>query len=205
MDVTAKGPLCRLAERFDHENEKVSGSRFITTLVPAKDPDEIVALQRELRAQHPHSRHVCFAFVGQSELDTRYSDDGEPGKTAGLPMLRVLLGGSLRNSGALVTRYFGGVKLGTGGLVRAYTHAVRQALELAPVIPFVESESRVITCTYALEPKVRHWAAHHGVEFEVMEYGPLSVRVCLSGQLPNLQALSEKLSAETELNIAVDE
>ena len=113
MDVTAKGPPRRIARRFDHEIEKVQGSRFLATLLPAPEPEVVLVTQAELRAQHPHAVHVCFAFVGPTDLDTRFSDDGEPSKTAGYPMLRVLLGASLRNSAVLVTRYFGGTKLGT--------------------------------------------------------------------------------------------
>lgn len=193
MDVTAKGPFCQLQRRFEFEIEKVSGSRFITTLLPCGEPDVVVAEQERLRAAHPHSRHVCFAHVGATDLQTRFSDDGEPSKTAGMPMLRVLLGASLRNTGALVVRYFGGTKLGTGGLVRAYTDAVRQAVERAPIEPLRHVEARSLSVPYADEPRVRHWCEREQVTFEVVEYGASVVQVRLTGEVANLDALLGRL------------
>lgn len=181
MQVSAKGPLLQVSERFEFEIEKISGSRFIATLLPAATPDQVVAVQDELRALHPHSRHVCFAYVGSSENETRHSDDGEPAKTAGIPMLRVLVGASLRQTGVLVVRYFGGVKLGTGGLVRAYTQAVREAVERAPLKPVVRATARSLSVGYADEPKVRHWCEKHGVTFEVVAFEATQVSVVLRG------------------------
>ncbi len=189
MDVTAKGPLCQVQRRLEHELEKIAGSRFIATLLPCSDPEVVVAEQERLRAAHPHGRHVCFAYVGATELQTRFSDDGEPSKTAGLPMLRVLLGASLRNTGALVVRYFGGTKLGTGGLVRAYTDAVRQAVERAPIEPLVVREQRSLLVSYADEPRVRHWCERHHVVLSVVEYGASAVSVRLEGEVLDLAAV----------------
>lgn len=189
MDVTAKGPLCEVARRFEHEIDKISGSRFIATLLPCPDSELVVAVQAQLRAEHPHSRHVCFAHVGATELQTRFSDDGEPSKTAGLPMLRVLLGASLRNTGALVVRYFGGTKLGTGGLVRAYTDAVRQSIEHAPLVALRVTERRALDVPYADEPRLRHWCERHEVGVVVVEYGAGAVRVCLEGETARLDAV----------------
>jgi uncharacterized YigZ family protein len=188
MDVTAKGPLCQLQRRFEHEIDKISGSRFITVLLPCPDAELVVAAQAQLRAEHPHSRHVCYAQVGATELQTRFSDDGEPSKTAGLPMLRVLLGASLRNTAALVVRYFGGTKLGTGGLVRAYTDAVRQSVERAPLLPLRVTERRLLDVTYADEPRLRHWCERHEVGVTVIEYGAGAVRVSLEGETTHLDA-----------------
>lgn len=194
MDVTAKGPLRQVQRRFEHEIDKVSGSRFLTTLVPCQDPDVVVVEQERLRAAHPHSRHVCFAYVGATDLQTRFSDDGEPSKTAGFPMLRVLLGASLRNTGALVVRYFGGTKLGTGGLVRAYTDAVRQTVERAPLVPVTETATRKLTVSYGDEPKVRHWCERHGVTLEIVEYGASSVETRLVGEVTDVDAVLARLS-----------
>lgn len=193
MDVTAKASLCQVQRRFEHEIEKVSGSRFITTLLPCDDADVVLGEQVLLRAAHPHSRHVCFAHVGSSDLQVRFSDDGEPSKTAGFPMLRVLLGASLRNTGALVVRYFGGTKLGTGGLVRAYTDAVRQAVERAPLVALVKAEQRSLRVSYADEPRVRHWCERHHVTLDVVEYGASVVEVRLTGEAESLDAVLARL------------
>ena len=109
-------------------------SRFIATIRPVSSEEEAVAFIEEMKKKYYDARHNCSAFVigSKGEL-TRSSDDGEPSGTAGRPMLEVLTGSGIRNI-AVVTRYFGGVLLGTGGLVRAYSGAVKMALEQCETI-----------------------------------------------------------------------
>ncbi len=104
-------------------------SRFIATVQPVETEEEAVAFIDSLKKKYWDARHNCSAFVigSRGEL-TRCSDDGEPSGTAGRPMLEVLLGSEVRNVAVVVTRYFGGTLLGTGGLVRAYTQAVKEGL-----------------------------------------------------------------------------
>ena len=105
-------------------------SRFIATLRPCETEEEAVAFIEEMKKKYWDARHNCSAFcIGSRGELTRCSDDGEPSGTAGRPMLEVLLGEELKNVAVVVTRYFGGVLLGTGGLVRAYTQAVKVGLE----------------------------------------------------------------------------
>ena len=105
-------------------------SRFIATVKVAETEEEAIAFIDEMKKKYWDARHNCHAFVvGENGGIQRYSDDGEPGGTAGRPMLDVLLGEGIRNIVVVVTRYFGGVLLGTGGLVRAYTQAVKAGLE----------------------------------------------------------------------------
>lgn len=105
-------------------------SRFIATLRPCETEEEAVAFIEEMKKKYWDARHNCSAFcIGSRGELTRCSDDGEPSGTAGRPMLEVLLGEELKNVAVVVTRYFGGVLLGTGGLVRAYTQAVKAGLE----------------------------------------------------------------------------
>ncbi len=95
-------------------------SRFIATVRPVSNEEEALAFIEEMRKQYWDARHNCFAYViGERNELARFSDDGEPGGTAGKPMLDVLLGEGLHNTAVVVTRYFGGTLLGTGGLVRA--------------------------------------------------------------------------------------
>ena len=110
-------------------------SRFIATIRPVSSEKEAVAFIEEMKKKYYDARHNCSAFVigSKGEL-TRSSDDGEPSGTAGRPMLEVLTGSGIRNIAAVVTRYFGGVLLGTGGLVRAYSGAVKMALEQCETI-----------------------------------------------------------------------
>ena len=105
-------------------------SRFIATIRPVSTEEKAIAFIDEMKKKYYDARHNCSAFViGERGQLTRSSDDGEPSGTAGRPMLEVLLGSEIRNIAVVVTRYFGGVLLGTGGLVRAYTQAVKAALE----------------------------------------------------------------------------
>ena len=104
-------------------------SRFIATIRKCESEEEAVSFIEEMKKKYWDARHNCSAFVigSRGEL-TRCSDDGEPSGTAGRPMLEVLLGEGVRNIAVVVTRYFGGTLLGTGGLVRAYTQAVKEGI-----------------------------------------------------------------------------
>ena len=106
-------------------------SRFIATIRPVASEEEATAFIDEMKKKYYDARHNCSAFVIGSKAElTRSSDDGEPSGTAGRPMLEVLLGSGIRNIAVVVTRYFGGTLLGTGGLVRAYSGVVKEALLL---------------------------------------------------------------------------
>lgn len=110
-------------------------SRFIATIEPVKSEEEALAFIERIRKQYWDASHNCTAFtIGKNHQLTRCSDDGEPSGTAGRPMLDVLLGEDLHDTAIVVTRYFGGTLLGTGGLVRAYTAAVREGLRNALVL-----------------------------------------------------------------------
>ncbi len=105
-------------------------SRFIATVRPVESEEEAAAFIEEMKKKYYDARHNCSAFViGNRAQITRSSDDGEPSGTAGRPMLEVLLRSGIRNAAAVVTRYFGGTLLGTGGLVRAYSGVLKEALE----------------------------------------------------------------------------
>ena len=104
-------------------------SRFIATIRKCENEEEAVAFIEEMKKKYWDARHNCSAFViGERGELTRCSDDGEPSGTAGRPMLEVLLRENIKNIVVVVTRYFGGTLLGTGGLVRAYTQAVKEGL-----------------------------------------------------------------------------
>lgn len=127
-------------------------SRFIATLRPVSCEEEAVFFIEEMKKRYWDARHNCSAFVigPRAEL-TRCSDDGEPGGTAGRPMLEVLLQKGVRNAAVVVTRYFGGTLLGTGGLVRAYTQAVQEGL----------CACKIVTLTYGT--KLELYTDYNGV------------------------------------------
>lgn len=110
-------------------------SRFIANVFPVSDEEEALVFIEKIKKQYWDARHNCYAYViGINAEKQRCSDDGEPQGTAGRPMLDVLLGQGLRNVLVVVTRYFGGTLLGTGGLVRAYSQAVREGVEASEVV-----------------------------------------------------------------------
>ncbi|MFD3524014.1 YigZ family protein [Streptomyces sp. NPDC058653] len=118
-----------VARRGIHETE-VNRSRFICALAPATSEEEAQHFVAAVRREHPTATHNCFAYViGADASVQRASDDGEPGGTAGTPMLQMLVRRDVRYVVAVVTRYYGGVKLGAGGLIRAYGGAVGEALD----------------------------------------------------------------------------
>ena len=115
----------------EYEEKK---SRFIANIAPVSSEAEAVSFIESIRKKYYDARHHCTAFIiGRNKEVTRCSDDGEPSGTAGKPILEVLLGADVTNVAAVVTRYFGGTLLGTGGLVRAYTQAAREAIENAGI------------------------------------------------------------------------
>lgn len=136
-----------------HSELIIKKSRFIGCVQPMRDRASAQRVVAELWAQHPGARHVCWALLagGQSAA----VDDGEPSGTAGRPMLDVLRHQDLEGVLATVVRYFGGVKLGAGGLVRAYTDAVAQALLTAIKVPIVRLKTLGCAVPYALEGMVR--------------------------------------------------
>lgn len=110
-------------------------SRFIATIRPVESEEEAVSFIAEMKKQYWDARHNCSAFIiGRNQELTRCSDDGEPSGTAGRPMLDVLLKEGIHNAAVVVTRYFGGTLLGTGGLVRAYQRSVQEGLKNCVVI-----------------------------------------------------------------------
>jgi uncharacterized YigZ family protein len=136
-----------------HSELTIKKSRFLGRVEPCADRAAALERVAELRGQHVGAAHVCWALMagGQSAAN----DDGEPGGTAGRPMLEVLRHQDLEGVLATVVRYWGGVKLGAGGLVRAYTDAVAQALLAAEKVPLLRQARLRCTLPYALEGLVR--------------------------------------------------
>ncbi len=166
-----------------HHELIIKKSRFIACVEPVTGRELAQARVAQLKAQHPDAAHVCWALLagGQSAAN----DDGEPGGTAGRPMLDVLRHQDLQGVLATVVRYFGGIKLGAGGLVRAYTDAVAQALLNAEKIPVVKRTRLVCSVPYALEGLVRREVELAQAELLGVEHG---IVVTLRFALPEPQA-----------------
>ncbi|CCK17006.1 FIG000605: protein co-occurring with transport systems (COG1739) [Cronobacter universalis NCTC 9529] len=132
--------------------EEIKKSRFITLLGHTEGVEAAKAFVAQARADYPDARHYCQAWVGGAPDDSQqlgFSDDGEPAGTAGKPMLAQLMGSGVGEITAVVVRYFGGVKLGTGGLVKAYGGGVQQALTLLETTLKVPLTEYTLLCDYA--------------------------------------------------------
>ncbi|MGJ4844209.1 IMPACT family protein [Leifsonia sp. Le1] len=166
---------------------EVRRSRFLALATPVVDREAALAEVARLRTAHPGANHVCWALLagGHSGM----SDDGEPSGTAGRPILEVLRHHDLDGVLGAVVRYFGGVKLGAGGLVRAYTDAIAAALVDAPVFERVPETVLVVAAEYGDAERVRRWADGEGYETGDAEYAE-AVRFTL--RLPTAQAATAR-------------
>ena len=138
-------------------------SRFIATVRPVSAEEEAAAFIAEMKKKYWDARHNCSAFVlGERQEISRCSDDGEPAQTAGRPMLDVLLREGLTNTAVVVTRYFGGVLLGTGGLVRAYQKAVQEGLAHSVLMEKKRGRSLSVGTDYAGLGKLQYLITQSG-------------------------------------------
>ena len=132
-------------------------SRFIANVCPVKTEEEAKSFIDSIKKQHYNARHNVFAYqIGEKNEIKRFSDDGEPQGTAGMPVLNVLAGGDIKNTIIVVTRYFGGTLLGTGGLVRAYTEAAKAGLENAGIYEIGLYKKIEVCVDYTLNGKVQY-------------------------------------------------
>tara|TARA_R110002167_G_scaffold53_4_gene496 strand:+ start:98835 stop:99455 length:621 start_codon:yes stop_codon:yes gene_type:complete len=155
--------------KVEHET-LVNRSRFICYLSPCISIEEAKAQVKQRQLEHPQASHHCYAFLtkaADNSLGYGYSDDGEPSGTAGKPMLAVLQGGGIGQVCAVVVRYFGGTKLGTGGLQRAYGDSVRQALVFLQAKIKIAMAAKTLACQYSQVDDVLHIISQ--VEGQVIE------------------------------------
>lgn len=146
-------------------------SRFIGTIAYVESEEEAIKFIEQIKKQYWDARHNCSAYIiGEKQEIMRCSDDGEPSQTAGKPMLDVLSGQGLCNVVAVVTRYFGGTLLGTGGLVRAYSKAVQEGLEHSVVVEKHLADELVITTDYNGIGKIQYLLAQEGLNPTDTEY-----------------------------------
>lgn len=148
----------------------IERSEFIAQAFPASDEAQAFARLDEIRKANPKARHNVWAYVLRDGRE-RYSDDGEPQKTAGVPTLEVLRHSGLVDTCIVTTRYFGGILLGAGGLVRAYTQAAQRALEEADVAEYALCTTVRLALDYGSYAKVAHMAAAAGGHVEEATFG----------------------------------
>lgn len=171
------------------------GSRFLAVVGPAADEETARAVVESLRREHPDATHHCFAWRLGAEARERSSDDGEPGGTAGPPILSALRGSGLSDVVAVVVRWFGGVKLGKGGLVRAYGGAARAALAAVRTVERTPVSELELTVPYPALGAVKRLVRPPEVELAEEVCGPDAARLRLAVHEARRPALEEALAA----------
>lgn len=180
-------------------------SRFIATVRPVATEEEAVAFIEEMKKKYYDARHNCSAFViGSKGQITRSSDDGEPSGTAGRPMLEVLLGSEIRNVAAVVTRYFGGVLLGTGGLVRAYQGALKKALEKCETAQKYFGVKTKIKTDYNGVGKIQYILASKGINILDSVYG-VDVELTVIVPIEEYDRLCKEITEATSARAGIEE
>lgn len=171
-------------------------SRFIANVCSVETEEEALQFIEKIKKKYWDARHNCFAFViGEHMEIQRFSDDGEPQGTAGKPILEVLLGENVHNTAIVVTRYFGGTLLGTGGLVRAYGKSAKAGLEQSVVVEKKHGIVLEIQTDYNGLGKVQYLLGQEGINILNSEY---TERVMVEALVP-LEELSKITEAVTEV------
>ena len=180
-------------------------SRFLGKIKQVETEEEALEFIESIKKQYWDARHNCFAYIIGTKGETvRCSDDGEPSGTAGKPMLEVLQNQELRNVVAVVTRYFGGVLLGTGGLVRAYTQATQEALKEAQVATMTPMAVMTVKNDYNAIGKIKYVLAQEEVPVLNEEYA-VDVVVTMAVSLAEKERMIKKLIEVTNGKAVIEE
>ena len=176
---------------------EIKRSKFIATLSHVESGEDAEAFVRAVRKRYPDATHNCYAYIAD-ELgnETRFSDDGEPGGTAGQPMLEVLRKKGIVKAAVVVTRYFGGIKLGAGGLVAAYTDSVSEVLDAAGIRRMTECAEVTVECDYSDHSAIESALTRAGVLRGEAVYGE-NVRSVWYAETDKSGELIELVSAKS--------
>lgn len=184
-------------EEFNETYEEKK-SKFIAYLIPYNKFDEVM---KRLRDEHPKARHFVYGYRYLNEFDQiveNCSDDGEPKGTSGKPSLNVLAGNEIINTAVIIVRYFGGIKLGTGGLVRAYSDAVNLVLEKSNLLIYQKLEILILKTDYSLLSKVEYLINNLEIKIDHKEFSD-SVILKLSINNKQKKQLLKELPREVEI------
>ena len=171
---------------------EIKKSKFIASLFPYQDFDQTM---KRLKEEHPKARHHVYAYRYLNEFNQiveNCSDDGEPRGTSGRPSLKVLDGQELINSAVIIVRYFGGVKLGTGGLVRAYSDAVNTVINESELFNYLKLESKKLIFEYSLFSQIEYLINNLDITITNKEFTS-NIILQLSATLEQFEALNEAL------------
>ena len=176
-------------------------SRFIGQIAPVTTEEEALAFINGVKAEHRMARHNVYAYVLRGGR-VRYTDDGEPAKTAGMPTLEAIHHAGLTDVAVVVTRYFGGILLGTGGLVRAYTDATKAAIEAARIVVVSRCVDVMVEVPYNLYEPVGHIAETSGAQLQESDFAEnvlLTFRLLHGTEAPFVEKLTELTRGQSEI------
>ena len=182
---------------FGSDEYIVEKSQFIGYAKPIRDEDEARVFIDEIKTKHKDATHNVWAYtVGESMNIQRFSDDGEPSGTAGIPTLEVIKKEDLRNVVVVVTRYFGGIKLGAGGLVRAYTKGAKIGLEAAKIVEKIPYKELSIVVDYTLLGKIQNSLSNTEFIIKDIEYAE-NVKINVYSKLDSDEKLKQLITEIT--------
>ena len=191
-----------MKQASESEVFKVKGSKFLSFVYPVQSREEIEEILGDLRASHPKANHCCYAWrLGTEQPQYRYNDDGEPTNSAGKPIYGQILSFDLTNVLVAVVRYFGGTKLGVGGLIQSYRESARLGLEGARVIEREIQLTFDLTFEYAAMDRVMRLVREKQLEIISQEMG-LDVHLTLRVGKRNEEAFREQLSQWRDVKLA---
>ena len=186
-------PEYRTVSRKGRDEVVISKSRFIGEACPCTTEEEALAFLEEARTRYRDARHHCYAYIlGANRGIMRYSDDGEPGGTAGLPIVETMQQRGVTNTCVVVTRYFGGVLLGTGGLTRAYRLGCKAALDASGVVTMIPSVTFLCEVSYPLWDRLNHALQSLPVRVERTEFAA-SVEAALTVRCADADRVREEI------------
>lgn len=173
-------------------------SRFLSVVTHVESEDEVNEILSAIRKKHYSARHHCYAYsIGIDKEIEKFSDDGEPSGTAGSPILSVLRKKELKNTLIVVTRYFGGTLLGTGGLVRSYTNSAISGIEDAKIVTVKRCSVYMIVADYNDFGKIRYYLEHESFSGLKIEYGQ-SVMMTVPIPMEKVESVQKKVTDLTQ-------
>jgi len=178
---------------------EIKRSKFITHICPY---DKFDQMMQKLKDEHPKGRHFVYAYRYLNEFDQiveNSSDDGEPKGTSGKPSLSVLRGSNIINSAVIIVRYFGGIRLGTGGLVRAYGDAVNQVLDISSLKEYKKLDTKTCTLNYDMLGQIEYLLEQNDINILNKEFSQ-NVALHLSATKEQFMILESKLPLGINLN-----
>ncbi|KEK15234.1 YigZ family protein [Limosilactobacillus reuteri] len=185
-------PYLTIAKNTTYE-QTIKKSRFICSIARVSSEEEAQQFITSIQAANKKATHNCFAYmIGDNDQIQRESDNGEPSGTAGIPILESLKLAKIHNVVAVVTRYFGGIKLGAGGLIRAYSNTTTEAIHQAGLVQWIKQAILKITVTYALHDPLLYYLKENNLEVAGEEYG-VNVETSIYVNETDLEDVKEKL------------